>query len=879
MRVTPTSKAFIALRLSGLFVWIMLSSQVRAQMISGTDTLLGNEWIQPGQSYFSFKVVEDGVYRISFGTLQNAGIPTASIPEDKYQLVHNGQEVPLRISGEYLEFVGQQNRGEIDAFLYEGGEADQLNPYYSLYTDTSVYYLTWGPGEHRRYSATQADAFEPASWFWQDVLVSFNTAYYKPYELNDADVKFAHYVPGEGYGASLRVTSSYTVETPDLYTGGPDPVLDAGFATRDEDHRILVQWNGMPLDTLHFNGLESRRLHYLLPSAKARNNIRIQGLAGNLDRHYLGFVNVRYPRAFTRLPEGWIRLDSFSNAQSVAVDSLQSRWAAWNPELGQYLEVNDSLLVFPSAPNSSSWYLGSMDSIRRIKSLMPASFSDLSTTGQLIFITHPAFLPEVEKYAAYRASSEGGGWTTTILNSEALINTFAYGIERHPLSIKNAIQAVARNSTEEHYIFLIGKSLEYPTKRNDPSLPVWLPSYGEPAGDNLLVARAFADVPTFPVGRLAVTEPGQILEYLQKVKTYEENQHTLPSTYEDRIWTKRILHLSGGGSVSDLTLLRSSLDAMANEAEHNLMGAEVQTISKENVEVQSISQTDEILNALNSGVLIKTYFGHGSVVTTQFVIDQATQLNNAGKNPMMYSLGCYTGNIHTPILSASENMVLHPSLGGIGYVATSGTGYISALSYFELTHYQLMGNEWYGAPIGKILQQTINAVVNQQNIPMRLIREEITYHGDPVIRLHTSQGPDYTFKPNSASVEPQLVTTTTDSFTVHITVANLGRAMADSVVLKIERQLPNGNMYTVFSEPVVAPAAEEGLSIRLPVGDATAGENQLYFTIDPDNGIPEWPTPDAENNNYYGSGFLFQILTESISLPIQKIVLLFHQKI
>ena len=864
MRVTPTSNASIPLRLAGLFVWIMLSAQGSAQMISSTDTLLGNEWIQPGQSYFSFKVVEDGVYRISYETLQNAGIPTASIPEDAYQLVHNGQEVPLRISGEYLEFVGQQNRGEIDAFLYEGGEADQLNPYYSLYTDTAVYYLTWGPGEHRRYSATQADASEPASWFWQDVLLAFNTTYYKPYELNNTSVKFAHYVPGEGYGASLRVTSSYTVETPDLYTGGPDPVLDAGFATRDEEHQILVQWNGMPLDTLLFTGIEARRLHYTLPSAKARNNIRIQGLAGSQDRHYLGFVNVRYPRAFTQLPKGWIRLDTFASAQSVTVDSAQLHWAAWNPGLGQYLSVNDAAMVFP-ADDTSSWYLSSMDSIQSITTLTPVQFADVSQPGQILFITNPAFLPEVEQYAAYRASAEGGGWTTTILNSEALTNTFAYGIDRHPLAIKNAIQAVAQNSTKEHYIFLIGKSLEYPTKRNDPSLPVWLPSFGDPAGDNLLVARGFEDVPAYPVGRLAVTEGEQILEYLQKVKTYEDNQRNLPDTYEDRIWTKRILHLSAGTGPAQQTIINNALEAMAREAETNLLGAEVKTVSKENTEVLAISQTDEILDALNAGVLLKTYFGHGSVVTTQFVIDQATQLNNAGKNPMMYSLGCYTGNIHTPILSASENMVLHPTLGAIGYVATSGTGYISSLSIFQQEHYRLLGNEWYGAPFGKVMQQTVAAFTSQQNVPMQLIREEITYQGDPVIRLNVSQGPDYTFKPQSASISPQLLTTTSDSFTVAITVANLGRTQPDSVMLLIERQTPDGQVSPVYSRRIKSPSAEETLSIKLPVGEAPAGENQLYFTLDPENAIAEWPDPAAENNNYYGSGFNFRVVSEAIA--------------
>ncbi|MCB9270585.1 MAG: hypothetical protein H6561_13635, partial [Lewinellaceae bacterium] len=218
MRVTPISKTPTSLRLVFFTLFAFFAFRATSQMISDTDTLLGNEWIVPGQSYFSFDIARDGVFRISYDALQNAGIPTSSISEDAYQLIHNGKEIPLRATGESLEFVGQKNRGEIDAYLYQGGDQDQLNPYYSLYTDTAVYYLTWGPGEHRRYSATQAEASEPASWFWQDVLLAFNTTYYKPYELNNTSVKFAHYVPGEGYGASLRVTSSYTVETPDLYT-------------------------------------------------------------------------------------------------------------------------------------------------------------------------------------------------------------------------------------------------------------------------------------------------------------------------------------------------------------------------------------------------------------------------------------------------------------------------------------------------------------------------------------------------------------------------------------------------------------------------------------------------------------------------------------
>jgi hypothetical protein len=111
----------------------------------------GNEWINYNQSYYKIKIVENGVYRISFQTLNDNGVPLGTINPKNFQLFAKGKEVAMYIKGEadnslahndYIEFYGEGNAGWLDTALYEGRN-NQPNPYYSLINDTISYFLTW----------------------------------------------------------------------------------------------------------------------------------------------------------------------------------------------------------------------------------------------------------------------------------------------------------------------------------------------------------------------------------------------------------------------------------------------------------------------------------------------------------------------------------------------------------------------------------------------------------------------------------------------------------------------------------------------------------------------------------------------------------------
>src|ERR1019366_7634313 len=70
----------------------------------------------------------------------------------------NGQKVPLYTSstssigpGDYIEFYGKHNIGDLENVLYQN---DTMQPhiYYSLFNDTSIYYLTISTNPSPRYT-------------------------------------------------------------------------------------------------------------------------------------------------------------------------------------------------------------------------------------------------------------------------------------------------------------------------------------------------------------------------------------------------------------------------------------------------------------------------------------------------------------------------------------------------------------------------------------------------------------------------------------------------------------------------------------------------------------------------------------------------------
>jgi hypothetical protein len=114
----------------------------------------GNEWINFNQSYYKIPVIKKGIHRLTYDDLSTAGVPVNTIDPRRIQIFRRGVEQSIRFkslqlpengifeSGEFVEFYGEKNDGATDVDLYKN-PTHHPHPYYNLYSDTAVYFLTW----------------------------------------------------------------------------------------------------------------------------------------------------------------------------------------------------------------------------------------------------------------------------------------------------------------------------------------------------------------------------------------------------------------------------------------------------------------------------------------------------------------------------------------------------------------------------------------------------------------------------------------------------------------------------------------------------------------------------------------------------------------
>jgi hypothetical protein len=216
----------------------------------------GNEWIDYTRKYLKIKVWTDGVYRLDSATLSNALAPTgvflSSIDPRNLQIFHNGTEEYIWVQGEndgsfdgtdFVEFIGHRNTGAMDAELY-GGIDSVLNPYFSLYSDTSVYFLTWNAStNNRRLTYAQDTTFSNYSItnsFLNTEKFVGNTLYL-PGLLSPDGLSDPEFLKGEGfyyYDAGYNSPQTFNLNSQYADPAGPPALMRARIGTHSNDYSI-----------------------------------------------------------------------------------------------------------------------------------------------------------------------------------------------------------------------------------------------------------------------------------------------------------------------------------------------------------------------------------------------------------------------------------------------------------------------------------------------------------------------------------------------------------------------------------------------------------------------------------------------------------------
>lgn len=877
-----------------------------------------NEWIDYNKTYYKINVGVSGMVRINATVLSAAGLGNAQAQD--FQLWHNGVQVPIftskatgqLVADDFIEFAGAINDGHLDDKMY-AVPAERISNRYSLVTDTSAYFLTLNPGGSNLRMTDEANN------------VTGNTLAATPYCIytyvsTGTKVKInpgraavvGEYVysstheNGEGWSSrDILPTSSLAENRNNLfvYTGGPDAILKVSAAGAAQNQRSWQVWvNGNKLLDEKLNLFETAVREIPLPNSiigRSVDTFRFLNISSiTSDRMVFGKFELTYPRIFNFGLTQYFEFTLPAKADGDYLDIANfSQVANTTPVLydltnhKRYVAVKFGGRVRFVLPPSGERHMVLLNvggtTFTDVTSLKERKFVDYSKKqGDFLIISNSILYAgsngnPVENYKTFRSSPEGGSFTAEVYDIDQLVDQFAFGIKQHPMSVKNFIRFARTEFTvRPKFVFIIGRGLTYDQYRNQQAKALTdrlhlVPTFGSPASDNVLASDDLDPIPETPIGRLAVCFPDEITNYLNKVKEHENVLKTGSQTFGDRGWLKNVVHAIGGSDPFLQSVIYGYMNAAAKVIEDTAFGGKVYSFSKNSAySVQQLT-SQQLKDLFAEGINLLTYFGHSSANTLEFNLDDPGIYNNAGKYPMFLVNGCNAGNffvydtlrITANAQTLSEKYVLANQRGCIGFMASTHYGIVAYLNIFTYGFYEAISRD-YSLTVSQLqieAAKKLLSVTGSTDFFGKMHAEEILMHGDPAIKLYPQPAPDYIIEESFVKFNPAFISVSDNIFDANIKIYNIGKAVTDSILIDIKRQLPNGTQTTIYHRKIPGVRYMDSLLLKIPINPLTdKGENKLIISVDADDAVTEI----SEANNTLTKAFY---IIEEEARPIAPI--------
>lgn len=901
-----------------------------------------NEWIDYNQTHYKFQSVETGLHRISYEALLDSGL---SLEPENLQLFNKGEQIPIYVSsettfveGDFVEFYGKTNDGTLDTELFADPEM-QLQDKTSLFTNFSTYFLVENEeGAHLRYTATTTDLTDvPAKedYFMHESELVTNYAYHfgEPYFLSGSFSFFPTFDQGEGWVSGIiqetinpatgnNIGQKFNVISNGVYTEAmEEALLDITLVGRSNstavifDQEIEIRLLEETLVTDIFSDFDIERYEVEVPlesigtetnfDGNAVTKIECLGINGvgpggfiYETKYSVAEMVLTYPRAFDfegkKIFEFDVELDTNKYLEIENFDGGN------NPVL---YDLTDNLRIEPifedgvykfhlegDGGNMHSYFLSNtaVDCVFEVEAMETLNFTnyeDLSNSGNYLIISHPSLREGddwVQAYGDYRASEAGGGHDVVIADIEELYDQFAWGIEKHPLSIRNFVQLTVNEwGTDPANLLLIGKGIHYDkTLKNEENFEKCLiPTYGTMPTDLLFVTDGVQSYqPLMAVGRIPSIVPEDIEHYLSKVQEYEALMDVADCAgVEDIAWMKRGLSLAKGWGSMETSLFLDNL------------GTETAVLADANCATMSIVDTitdltggipsgqtnfyadndEEISGYINNGIGMINFFGRTSVFANYWQMDvqHPSHYENEGKYPFIYSNSNHSAKIHSPSSGVdytseqdvmAQDWVLYENGGAIAFlggytIQASAWRHLFATQFYENLFLECSGS------IGAVLQQTISDVYNPNDVATHLIVGDAIFVGDPAIELLNLESPELTVDVSESNLVE--VTATNDSVFLSVPIANLGAVVEENISVLWYLNFPDDSAITLTSTLPNGMGYQESAVISFPWDFYGDWDNvSISLELDPGNDFEEF----CEENNTYS----FEFDGESV-LPVE----------
>lgn len=454
--------------------------------------------------------------------------------------------------------------------------------------------------------------------------------------------------------------------------------------------------------------------------------------------------------------------------------------------------------------------------------------------ADMLVITNAMFRQQADALARFHADEDG--LLSVVVDVEEIYNEFSTGTT-DPSGIRDFIRMVyLRNGGQLKYVTLFGRpSFDFrdlngynrnfvPCYEEGDSEKLYGPTgtddfFGLMDANEGLRSAGAVDI---GIGRLPVSTPAEAEAVLQKIYRY----HDLSKTHGD--WKLSHLLLSDDEKGSYITaneIYAGILDTICPDLNPNKVycGAYPHVNTSSGVCIPQANA--DLMAALDKGVLMMSYSGHGGVKgltgDNVFTVSDINAMQNGDKMPFVFTATCEFSKYEDPLLlSAGEQMFLLPNGGAIAMLTTTRpTGGSNNEKIGRALMNVVCRKDDDGHPLrfGDIVRRTKSHQSNFASTNGISLNINFVLFGDPALRLALPE--------------------------------------ENIVVLKINGKDPDSEGIELHAMSMVAIEGE----VRITVGDTDAQfDGELSVTLFDRKTKVKVPYDDGEKTVYFHKDILYQ---------------------
>ena len=830
------------------------------------------EWFNPAQQYYKTKVATDGIFRITYGDIQQMGLIPESIDPRKIAIYYKGLSLSLHsVGGE----DGQFNQG--DVVEYYGNKLYDSPRFLNQYSDTSAYWLTIQGQNHPRAEVDSTVVSAPSV-----VADYFNAVYHSErdniYYYGDQglpNINQSAQLPGEGwYWNSIYAGQSlnFPFTLDNIYSTGALSfqvtlkVHSAVYNQATPNHLLEILVNGTSLGIDSLAGYGDQAITFsgpvnLLTQGSNLVTLSSRTTAASLNQVYVDWVEMKMPHRFTatndslmfateRIAPGSVasfQIDGFSNS-NVSVYRLDTLGGIEKVFIGSILSNGTTYTVtFTDTIEQQKRYIA-VTSSRKLPSppFVPKTFTNLRSTSHgadYLVVSAPDFLTDANRLATYRAQKGIG--RAMVVSVDDIYDEFGYGLF-DPTAIRRFL--LSSDSLwippKPSYVLFFGdadwdyKNNSGTTRRN------FVPSLGNPVSDELYVASTTDQfLPTKFTGRIPCNSEAEASSIVDWIISYESTPLSLLN--------KRFLFMASGfDSVETIGFSQFCDNLISQYVTPSPIAGLPSRLYRTGSQVIQFEQTAESKQILDAGAVWITYFGHAGTDIWENGISEASQLqNNEGKRHVISDISCSTARFAEPTVdSFSEQLLFADAGGAIVYFGSSGFGFEAPLQVlanslfdqFSIDSVREVGKLLLGAKVS-LWSTGLGSVITQEAL------QQYTLIGDPALKIAVPLLPDYATNSDQFSSLPLFPSESDSSIRVSTLLSNFGLQAKDSVEVRVIHRY-QGQTETILDRQLPAFGSLDTLTITSP-SFSKGGLHDVTVNIDPGNKVAE--VTKTNNNSEY----------------------------